>query len=299
MDGKSTWRENDLSFLRGCMMQLVIPKESENGIEKYFNENYSCISPNWRNGFLSSISEERAEERISILKELLENDLKTKKILEIGSGSGILIAKLIMEGAECYGIEPDEKMCMSSSYIFQKNDIDIKVVRAIGENIPFKGDYFDLIISFQVVEHVEDVESVIRETKRLLKKNGLIYFVIPNYYSFWEGHYGVLWLPLFNKSLAKIYVKLLKRDSSFIDTLHFIIPKKIRNIFNDAGLEVVSMGELEWMERMKSVKFNTWGNTYILQKIVLLLKKLRMNTIVAKLFLRLDMYYPIIIVGKK
>jgi SAM-dependent methyltransferase len=53
---------------------------------------------------------------------------------------------------------------------------------------PLPSDTYDLITSNAVLEHVEDVKKYFEEVKRLLKKGGLCYGFIHNYYSISGGH---------------------------------------------------------------------------------------------------------------
>jgi len=93
-----------------------------------------------------------------------------------------------------------------------------------------------------VLEHVKNPEEVIFESVRVLKPGGILQFIIPNYGSWWEGHYGVLMLPGMPKWLFKIYVRLMNRDPDFVDTLQFIKRNDLEKILLKLGgsVEVVS-----------------------------------------------------------
>jgi SAM-dependent methyltransferase len=53
---------------------------------------------------------------------------------------------------------------------------------------PISSDEYDLIVSNAVLEHVYDVEKYFREVSRVLKKGGLSYGLVHNYYSISGGH---------------------------------------------------------------------------------------------------------------
>jgi SAM-dependent methyltransferase len=55
-------------------------------------------------------------------------------------------------------------------------------------NYPISSNKYDLIVSNAVLEHVYDVEKYFREVSRVLKKEGLIYGLVHNYYSVSGGH---------------------------------------------------------------------------------------------------------------
>ena len=51
-------------------------------------------------------------------------------------------------------------------------------VKAYVENIPFPDNYFDVICSFNSLDHVENMELACREIKRTLKDNGLFLLLV-------------------------------------------------------------------------------------------------------------------------
>jgi len=57
-------------------------------------------------------------------------------------------------------------------------------VRGDLSHLPFPSDYFDLVISRSVVEHLEDPSAVFREFARVLRPGGKILIVTPNKYDY-------------------------------------------------------------------------------------------------------------------
>lgn len=57
-----------------------------------------------------------------------------------------------------------------------------------GCQMPFEDETFDVVLSNQVLEHVEDLEGVFKELHRITKKQGISYHFWHNYYSFSGGH---------------------------------------------------------------------------------------------------------------
>lgn len=103
-------------------------------------------------------------------------DKKEIKILEIGSGTGALVNYLRHHGFNIVGTEYSEKMISISKSYF--GNLDIK--RMSGENLKFNDSSFDLVISFDVFEHIPDTDSHLEEVKRVLKPNGIYAFGTPN-----------------------------------------------------------------------------------------------------------------------
>ena len=53
-------------------------------------------------------------------------------------------------------------------------------------NYPFQDDCFDMVVSKQVFEHVEDVEAVLREVNRICKNKAKIIIEVPHFSCFYS-----------------------------------------------------------------------------------------------------------------
>ena len=84
--------------------------------------------------------------------------------IEIGVGTGRFASKLDIE----YGLEPDENMM---KYAEKRG---IKVVRGYGEDIPFGDEFFNLVLISTSLPFFKDAKKVIRESHRILKKDGIL-----------------------------------------------------------------------------------------------------------------------------
>lgn len=109
---------------------------------------------------------------------VLERINSNTKILEIGFGEGYGAHLLSKRAKQVCGIDKDivavnhaNKKYNSRKCIFKHSD---------GNFIPYSDNSFDVIISFQVIEHVRDVKMYLKEINRVLKKNGTFYCTTPN-----------------------------------------------------------------------------------------------------------------------
>lgn len=59
-----------------------------------------------------------------------------------------------------------------------------------GKHMPFENQTFDAVLSNTVLEHVQDVDAVLRETCRVTKTGGISYHLWHNYYSLSGGHHS-------------------------------------------------------------------------------------------------------------
>ncbi|WP_420264345.1 class I SAM-dependent methyltransferase [Candidatus Magnetominusculus dajiuhuensis] len=253
------------------------------------------------------LSEQRAREQLDLIKEFYAESLQNKRLLEIGSGYGMfLLVAHELEGANVYGIEPAHDEYMSfhiARRILESRGMDAEcIVDAVGENIPFESNYFDIVYSSNVLEHVNNPPLVLQEAYRVLKPGGIMIFVVPNFNSFWEGHYSIPWLPIFNLlPLGRLYVRVLGRDPAFLDTLQFVTPAKMDKwlSFKGEAPVILSNGKDLWARRMRSADFSSWGGLSVLKKIVAALKKLHLTELTIKAGYMMNIHTPIVLVVRK
>lgn len=109
-------------------------------------------------------------------KYLLTQDVKSKKILEIGCGNGFFLQELKDNGIKnVYGIEPG-KSSVEKSRVSIKNNIKIDILR-YGL---FPKESFDIILCFHTLDHIPDPNKFLEIAYSLLKKEGKIFFIVHN-----------------------------------------------------------------------------------------------------------------------
>ena len=107
-------------------------------------------------------------------------------ILENGCGVGMYVEHLSPFGGTVIGLEYDFERAaearMSSPHI----------INGAGESLPLPSDTFDLILSHEVIEHVQDDRAAVREMIRALRPGGRIVLFVPNRGYPFETH-GIYW----------------------------------------------------------------------------------------------------------
>jgi len=268
-------------------------------LKDYYSEKYQKPFPNLEKSLREVLSSEREEERLAIMQEEFGLEIEGRKVLEVGSGLGLFNIVCQQKGIDCCGIEPDWVKLQISLELLNETGLKRNIVSGIGENLPFIDNTFDFVVSFQVLEHTRNPEKVLKESLRTLKPGGYIYFVVPNYNSFWEGHYGLIWLPQLPKTIAKIYVKCMRRDADFLDELQYTTPRNIHKALKDEKVEILNLGIEMWEKRLELASFSTWGSTGVMMKLTKLLHQLKIIPVVKYLGRKLEFYYPIILVARK
>lgn len=246
------------------------------------------------------LSLERAHEHFERLRPFLPPNARC---LEIGSGFGSLVAYALRWGnVSAWGIEPDhDAVAIGGDVLAELGLPPAQLARSVGEALPFASHSMDLVCSFNVFEHVANPQAVLAEAIRVLKPGGYLYFSFPSYGSWWEGHYGVLWLPGMPKWLAKIYVRLLGRRADFIDHLQFITYRRLMQLLATLGdqVEVCDTGQGLWEERLRSLAFSDWAQLGRLKGWIRLLHRLHLVELLILLGQRFHWETPFVVVLRK
>lgn len=102
-----------------------------------------------------------------------------RRILDIGCGDAKYFIKLTDRFNDFYGVELSNVHFESAKNVF----LTANYIVADGNELPFQDSSFDAIISFGAFEHNEDIGSIFKECNRVLNKNGVLLFSVPNYIS--------------------------------------------------------------------------------------------------------------------
>jgi ubiquinone/menaquinone biosynthesis C-methylase UbiE len=160
--------------------------------------------------------------------------------LEVGSSAGGFSAALGLHGIEVIGVEPSTAgVNVSRQRANRLGLTKVSFELGVGEQLPYADESFDLVGSLAVLEHVQDVDAVVRETFRVLKPGGKAYFEVPNNLYPFEGHYKLPWVPMMPKFFAKRYVKALGYRPEFLDELHYMSRSIVFRHFRRAGFSEI------------------------------------------------------------
>jgi ubiquinone/menaquinone biosynthesis C-methylase UbiE len=163
------------------------------------------------------------EEQRAIPKNVLNQlrvmgwDFEGKKVLDLGAGQGGMVLELLEQSVFAYGIEPGREFASLARMRLRAAGHDPDHVRIeSGESLTFPDNYFDYVISLQVLEHVPSPEAVLREIFRVLRPGGQCSLSCDNYLTFREPHYRVAWLPLLPKTIGSFYLTFRGRNPEFL-----------------------------------------------------------------------------------
>ncbi|MBN1796649.1 MAG: class I SAM-dependent methyltransferase [Sedimentisphaerales bacterium] len=110
-------------------------------------------------------------EKIKLLK-------STDRILEIGCGIGLVVNELTKKGYDIAGTDISTEAIEYGRKKFP--EINLKVHAA--ERLPYDDESFDVVLSFDLFEHISEIDKHISQVYRVLKNRGYYLFQTPHKY---------------------------------------------------------------------------------------------------------------------
>jgi len=98
------------------------------------------------------------------------------RVLEIGCGTGTLLQRLHARGLDIVGVETSAARIEESRRTYDA----LPIHQISGAALPFPSEHFDIVLSFDVFEHIPDSDAHLTEVSRVLKPGGWYLLQTPN-----------------------------------------------------------------------------------------------------------------------
>jgi 2-polyprenyl-3-methyl-5-hydroxy-6-metoxy-1,4-benzoquinol methylase len=150
----------------------------------------------------------------NIILDEFEKYRKNNRILDVGCGVGFFLEQAKNRGWDVYGTEYSNK----AIEICREKGIDMKEGVLVSGNFDIAD--FDVITSFEVIEHINNPVDEIKEVKKLLRKGGLFYCTTPNF-----------------NSLLRFYLKETYDIINYPEHLSYYTGKTLSSLLQNAGFK--------------------------------------------------------------
>lgn len=185
----------------GFVFARKIPTESE------LIEHYGKYG---RNDYLSDITIKRYNE----LLDEMEPFRKTNRLIDVGCGIGYFLEQAKKRDWEVYGTEfTDEavRICEEKGINMALGALNSKM---------YDAGSFDVITSFEVLEHINNPIEETGRFNEVLRQGGLVYLTTPNF-----------------NSLNRYYLKEKYNVITYPEHLSYYTPSTLKRLYKDSGFE--------------------------------------------------------------
>lgn len=160
--------------------------------------------------------------------------LGQQEILEVGCGGGLICEHLARRGAIAEGIDPSAAAIEAAREHIERSNLghNVHFQQGYAETLPYANGSFSVIVSLDVLEHVQDLNATIKEISRVLAPGGIFIFDTINRTIL--SRLALIWIGerFFHKSGLV---------PGLHDYQHFIKPRELRHVLGAHHLDVQEM----------------------------------------------------------
>lgn len=157
-----------------------------------------------------------------------------RRVLDLGCGTGRHLLFLLKRGFEVYGLDGSPNgLEIAKNWLAEENLSSELVCQKIEYKFPYKGGFFDAIISIQVIHHnlMKDIMFTVNEIKRILKPNGYIFLTFPLLQGFYVKRQNM------KKVETRTYIPLTGQEKGLPH--HFFTIAEIKRVFDAFNLSEI------------------------------------------------------------
>jgi 2-polyprenyl-3-methyl-5-hydroxy-6-metoxy-1,4-benzoquinol methylase len=152
--------------------------------------------------------------RYNEILDKMESFRKTGRLLDIGCGIGFFLDVAKKRGWEVYGTEYSERLIG----LLREKGITIHEGPLNSKN--YEEGFFDVVTSFEVIEHINNPTNEINQIGKLIRKGGLVYITTPNF-----------------NSLLRKRLKIQYNVINYPEHLSYYTPSTMNHLFSSNGFK--------------------------------------------------------------
>jgi 2-polyprenyl-3-methyl-5-hydroxy-6-metoxy-1,4-benzoquinol methylase len=170
-----------------CGLGFIHPPPEPDDIIKLYDQSY--YDP-WGIGGADNATERMKKATFHDKLDAIERFVPAKgRILDIGCATGFFLDAARERGWEVYGVE----LSAYSSTIARNKLGNDRIITGTVEEAGYENGSFDVVVMTDVIEHVVNVQSFVKEVARILKPNGVTAITTPDPLSLSCRMLGQLW----------------------------------------------------------------------------------------------------------
>ena len=250
-------------------MLITYPIPDANDLGKYYeSEKYISHTDNNKGVFsflYQTVKKWSLQKKVRLI---LSHNNQAGSLLDVGAGTGEFLKAAKEKSWKVTGVEPNQNA------VALAQEKGIALYPELKDLINQK---FDVITLWHVLEHISNLEEVVKELSELLKPGGILVIAVPNYNSYDAKHYKEFWAAYdtprhlwhFSKNaiidLFKENFKLRKIEPMLFDSFYVSLLSEKYKTGSNFSLKAFWIGLLSNLKGMRSKEYSS--HIYIFERL--------------------------------
>lgn len=194
-----------------CGLLYLNPRPSLKSISKFYAQDFHRPESSFLHKFIAPFLRRAHKKNVSSLM----RHINSGRLLDIGCGNGYFMLDMMRRGYDVYGVDYSKDAKKYADGILKD-----RIYCGDIESCNFKDDYFDMIVMLQSLEHIHNLSGLFAQVRRTLKRDGILFIVVPNSDFFEARLFGPFWynleVPRHLYFFTKITFNKLLENNGFI-----------------------------------------------------------------------------------
>lgn len=185
---------------------------------------------------------------------------KDRRYLDVGCGNGFITELIAPEFDEVVGIDVEETR-LENFRAHANEKSNCRILSMSAAKIEFPSEAFPFITSFEVLEHVEDLETTVREMVRVCGRGGIIVISVPQVWFPFENHGAQIGKRVYPGKVPFLpYIRPLHRKFSLARVFS---SREMDRLFLSKGMELLQTGYATPQFERAAAEADSWESKMV------------------------------------
>jgi SAM-dependent methyltransferase len=189
-----------------------------------------------------------------------------RRYLDVGCGNGFITELVATSFDEVVGIDVEER-CLEDFREHASDKWNFKILSMSAAKMDLPSEFFSLITSFEVLEHVADLDATAREIVRVCRPGGVVVVSVPQVWFPFENHGMRIgnW-TYYRKVPALPYIRPLHRKCSLARVFS---SAEMDRLFVSKNMELLETGYAAPQFERSAVRAGSWERRFVFLRHIL------------------------------
>ena len=215
--------------------------------------------------------------------------LKGRRVLDVGCGTCGPYVSLATSGSEVVGVDIFRSSLKVGKSRIASKGLDASLVVASAQYLPFRDNWFDIVLFSDVIEHTQNPNVCVDEIFHVLNEGGAIYGTSPNFFSFLnfmhDPHFQLPLVSILPPSIGKMIEQKIGRGG---EEIRMFTIWGIVKLFTNHGFMISIVDDSQTTKKFKNPRLIQSKNSRLFVSIMK-----RTRTVALFLWLMKIFYTPV------